>query len=69
MSMMPTQKLGIERPSEDRPLTTRSSGESLVWALRMPSGIATRIEHNSETLASCTVAGIFSITTPMADVP
>lgn len=51
------------------PLTTTSKGESFVWALRMPSGMATRIEHSSETLASCSVAGIFSITTPMAEVP
>lgn len=69
MSIMPTQKLGMERPREEMPLTTTSKGESFVWALRMPSGMATRIEHSSETLASCSVAGIFSITTPMAEVP
>ena len=46
---MPTQKLGMDRPREAMPLTSTSSGESLVWALRMPSGIATRMEHSSET--------------------
>lgn len=68
ISMMPSQKLGIDWPNMAKSMMPPSSGVLRRAAERMPIGIASRVAKRMAKIVSSSVAGMRSMTSSKAGV-